>query len=317
MVSQVPESYWKNLLLMAQSAKKQSASEEPDSAIKEMSAEDRKFLEEAMSEFVSKTDPAEHMKRCLSYLRSTESFNAESLAVVETIINILEEIVCQIDCGVNFCLLGGLVEIQRMLDSKCDKIREQSLRIIPSIAQHNAKAQDLIMKSEMLPTLMSIVVSNEESSAIRVRALSAVSAIVRAHDGALLKFRQLNGFVVLSDIFHSALAREDVKLANKAALIIASFAYDLGSEVSGENGLPTMIIHIFAVLPPTYEGSHYIREYLRDNVNLVKLDNNNKNMIRTTLLKQLENERKDQNEDNQETITEIENMLRLVDVKEK
>ncbi|MFH4983128.1 hypothetical protein AB6A40_009837, partial [Gnathostoma spinigerum] len=86
---------------------------------------------------------------------------------------------------------------------------------------------------------------------------------------------------------------------------------------SGENGLPTMIIHIFAVLPPTYEGSHYLREYLRDNVNLVKLDNNNRNMIRTTLLKQLENERKDQNEDNQETITEIENMLRLVDVKEK
>ncbi|VDM44928.1 unnamed protein product [Toxocara canis] len=279
----VPNAAWKDLMVMAQTAAGDTHGEP-----KQMSAEDRKFLENAMSDLVKKTDPVRQMQKLIGELKALEEPTGDDLDSLNNTVDALENIVCQVDAAVDFCKLGGLAEIMRLMDCKCDEVRVEVLRLIPTLAQHNPRVQDLMLQHEMIAALMSMLVSTEECSAVRVKALSGISSVVRAHEQAYIRFRQLNGFVVLMDAFKLAHHCGDEKVANKTAVVFANLAHDLGYQGALDHGLPSCLIRMYGDLAPGSDAASYLREYIDQNISLKNIDAENRTLIEKALKRQLE-----------------------------
>ncbi|VDK17915.1 unnamed protein product [Anisakis simplex] len=291
--SRIPDAAWKELLVAAQTAAGDS-----HGPPQKMPEEKRKFIESAMSDLVQKTDPVRQMKKLIDDLRQTEEPKKhEDTERLKAVVDSLEDIVCQVDAAVDFCKLGGLGEILRLMNCKCDEARCEVMRLIPTLAQHNPKVQDIMLDQEVIAALLSLIVSTEESSDVRVKALSGVSSVVRAHEGTynllylkyfLSRFRQLNGFVVLMDAFKFAHHSGDEKVANKTAIVFANLAHDLGYQGALDHGLPSCIIRMYGDLAPSSDAASYLREYIEDNVSLKSIDSENKKIIEKALHEQLE-----------------------------
>uniref|UniRef100_A0A0M3I4H1 TOG domain-containing protein n=1 Tax=Ascaris lumbricoides TaxID=6252 RepID=A0A0M3I4H1_ASCLU len=250
--------------------------------------DDRKFLESAISDLVEKSDPVRQMKTLISELKALKEPTSEDIDNLTAIIDALENIVCQVDAAVDFCTLGGLAEVQRLMSCKCDKVRVEVLRLIPTLAQNNPQVQDLMLEGELLADLMSLLVSTDECSNVRMRALSGISAIVRTHDRAHGRFRQLNGYMVIMDAFRLAHRSGDEKVANKTAIVFANFARDLGYQGAVDHHLPSCLIHMYGDLPPNSDAATYLREYIDENISLKNIDAESRAVIEGALKRQLE-----------------------------
>lgn len=68
-----------------------------------------------MSGLVKTSDPVRQMIQLINDLKQINNPSEENIEKIEVIIDQLENIVCQIDCAVDFCKLGGMVEIKRFL----------------------------------------------------------------------------------------------------------------------------------------------------------------------------------------------------------
>uniref|UniRef100_A0A9J2PNZ9 Nucleotide exchange factor Fes1 domain-containing protein n=1 Tax=Ascaris lumbricoides TaxID=6252 RepID=A0A9J2PNZ9_ASCLU len=304
----VPNAAWKDLMVAAQMV----AGDTPGEP-KEMSAEDRKFLESAMSDMVEKSDPVRQMKTLISELKALKEPTSEDIDNLTAIIDALENIVCQVDAAVDFCTLGGLAEVQRLMDCQCNEARVEVLRLIPTLAQHNPRVQDVMLEQEVMAALMSLLVSTDECSNVRVKALSGISAIVRAHERAYTRFRQLNGFVVLMDAFKFAHHSGDERVANKTAIVFANLAHDLGYQGAVDHGLPSCLIHMYGDLPPSSDAATYLREYIDENISLKNIDSENKAIIEGALKRQLKY-KKEHNDDDEDAIRNIEGMISRLSV---
>lgn len=69
-----------------------------------------------MAEAMHSTDPVRHMTKHIEQLKSIGKSKNDIDSITEIVDN-LEELVCDIDCAADFCKLGGLVEIIRLLVS--------------------------------------------------------------------------------------------------------------------------------------------------------------------------------------------------------
>lgn len=69
-----------------------------------------------MAEVMRLTDPVKQIMKNIEQLKLITKTDNDVDSVTQIIDN-LEELVCDIDCAVNFCKLGGLVEVIRLLVS--------------------------------------------------------------------------------------------------------------------------------------------------------------------------------------------------------
>lgn len=281
----IPDAAWKKLFVAAQ-----SLSNGFSGSAKQMSEEDRKFLEGAMSELVQKSDPTRQMIQHINELREMKQLSIDDFDKLELIIDELESIVCQIDCAIDFCKLGGIKEIERLMAYNCDPVRREAMRLLPTILQNNPGAQDLVLKTDLMSSLISLVTAEKEASEIKVRALSALSAMVRGYDEAYSVFRSLNGFEVVANAFNAAIEACDEKVFNKAAITLTSIANDLGYQSSLDHGLPSIIIKMYSKLPSNSMAFSYLRDYINENITIEKIDEDNRTLILSALERDLKNE---------------------------
>lgn len=300
----VPDSAWKDLFIAAQALGSSSRGE-----AKLMSEEDRKFLEDAMGDVAQKSDPVRQMKLHIGELQKMEDPSDVDLENLESIVDALENIVCQIDCAVDFCKLGGVREIERFMASKSTPVRTEVMRLLPTILQNNPVAQALLLRTELLSSLISLVTSENEAPKIKASALSGISAMVRGYNDAYSAFRRLNGFAIVANAFDAAIAAGEDKVYNKAAVALTSIAHDLGFEASLDHGLPSIIIKMYSNLPPTSHACPYLRGYISDNLRLDKIDKESKRLILTALERDLKNERQSTDTD-KEAIRGMEAMIK-------
>uniref|UniRef100_A0A0N5AFI5 Fes1 domain-containing protein n=1 Tax=Syphacia muris TaxID=451379 RepID=A0A0N5AFI5_9BILA len=284
----VPDAAWKQLFVAAQSLNDGTSSGTP----KQMSAEDRNFLENAMSEMVRKTDPVRQMIEHIKELREIKDLMSNvDIDKICLIVDQLENIVCNVDCAVDFCKLGGISEIQRFMDAPNDEAKIEVMRLLPTVLQNNPGAQVMVLKTNLLTSLLSILNDMNESTGVKIKALSAISALIRSCDAAYSLFRSQNGFKAIEDVFNKSIAVQNDKLASKAAVTLTSIANDLGYESSLDIGLPTVIVRMYAHLTANSLSISYLRSYVSENLNIKKIDAENRNLILRGLERDLKFER--------------------------
>ncbi|KAL3994496.1 hypothetical protein ACH3XW_21960 [Acanthocheilonema viteae] len=258
---------WSKLLCLAQSANDGSGGR----ANQLMSKQDQKFVENAMAEAMSCSDPVRHMKKNIEQLKLITKTN--DVDSVTQIVDNLEELVCDIDCAADFCKLGGLVEVIRLLKSDYDSVRCEIARLIPLLAQNNPYVQNIVLETDLLPYLLNVLEEINASEELLVKTLSSLSSLVRGHTETFSQFYQLRGLEKIENVFQKAIDMHRFKLANKVVLITTSIAISLGSDVKQYNILP-ILFRTTLQLTPDSVGCSYFLDYLMNNIVDKEVDNN-------------------------------------------
>uniref|UniRef100_A0A8R1XN97 Nucleotide exchange factor Fes1 domain-containing protein n=1 Tax=Onchocerca volvulus TaxID=6282 RepID=A0A8R1XN97_ONCVO len=292
---------WSKLLCLAQSAN--NGSGEKSSQL--MPKQDQKFVENAMAEAMHLTDPVRHMTKHIEQLKLIGKTSKDDVDNVKEIVDSLEELVCDIDYAADFCKLNGLVEVIRLMKSDCDSVRCEMTRLIPLLAQNNPYVQDVILQTDLLPYLLTILEEINASEDLLAKSLSSLSSIVRTHEKAFRQFYQLKGLEKFENVFRKAVDMHYFKVADKAVLVTTSIAISLGPDVKQYNVFP-VLFRMALQLSPDSAGCSYFLDYLMNNItdkednsgftsdefkmNLIELDNQSKRQLYDFLERQLKHE---------------------------
>ncbi|KAK6104314.1 hypothetical protein QQG55_15805 [Brugia pahangi] len=290
---------WTKLLCLAQ-----SASDGNDGQSNQlMSKQNQKFVENAMAEAMHSADPVRHMVKHIEQLKLIRNNDVDSVAEIA---DNLEELICDIDCAADFCKLGGLVEVIRLLKSDCDPVRCEAARLIPLLAQNNPYVQNVMLETDLLLYLLNALEEINASEDLLVKFLSALSSIVRGHEKAFSQFYHLKGLVRIECVFQKAVDTHHLRVANKAVLITTNIAISVAPDVKQYNIL-SVLFRMALQLPSDSEGCSYFLDYLMNNIvdrdvsnsnfmndefriNFGKLDNHSKQHFCDFLKRQLEYE---------------------------
>ncbi|VDN06295.1 unnamed protein product [Thelazia callipaeda] len=253
----VPAQCWGKLLCLAQSSNNgvRNGAKQP------MSKEDRKFVENAMAEAARATDPVRHMSKYINMLKLIENPSEEDAEDVRRIIDEAEDLLCDIDFARDFCKLGGLTEVIRILKEDCEAVRTEIARVIPLLAENNPYVQNLMFEIDLLPYLLDVLEDDSASEELEMKVLSALSSLIRGHEKTFNQFCGLKGLEKIVNGFYRAIKKHDLKLANKALLVTTSIASSLGEDVVNSNFVPALI-DMALQLSADSAGCSYAFDYL-------------------------------------------------------
>lgn len=309
----------------------QSASTENPPEPVQMLDQDRAFIEKAVCEAARMSDPVRQMYELIGKLKLIENPSNDDLEVVAKIVDDLEDLVCDIDCAADFCKLGGLLEVIRLLKTDCDPVCSEIARLIPSLAQSNPFVQDVILTTDLLPYLLGSVKNCNLSEELRMKMLGGISSIVRAHEKAFSHFCELKGLATIEQTFQKAVEMNHLLLANKGLLVTTSIARSLGPEAENYNVL-SILLRMSLQLPLESTGCSYAFEYLMDNIvgeldncdsrndggckkKYMELDNHCKKQFSELLRRQLK--RRHESEEDSKSISEKLKMISKEDIYKK
>ncbi|KAG0452655.1 hypothetical protein HPP92_025028 [Vanilla planifolia] len=125
--------------------------------------------------------------------------------------------------------LGGLVAVVQQLENSESEIRTTSAWILGKACQNTAVAQNQILELGVLERLMKMVKSASAEEAIK--ALYAISALIRNNENGQELFYSENGYLMLQDIMSDN--SNDVRLQKKAVLLVADLANSYQQETVG------------------------------------------------------------------------------------
>ncbi|KAF7221197.1 hsp70-binding protein 1 [Nothobranchius furzeri] len=200
-----------------------SAAEGP-APLEPMSEERKTWLREALSEMCKgQLDEVEQVKQCLVVLhreepdekeRDEEDDDDEREAAFE----MLSELCENLDNARDLMVLGGLdLCVSRYLSHVQSGLRWRAAQLIASCAQNMPQVQDHLLKIEVLPKLLQLT-DADPNPTVRVKALYAVSCLVREQEAGLQEFAAHDGFSVLMRGMQS----ENEKLRTKSAFLLLS-----------------------------------------------------------------------------------------------
>ncbi|CAL1589061.1 unnamed protein product [Knipowitschia caucasica] len=194
---------------------------EPTS-VEPMSEERKVWLGEALADICKgQMDEVEHMKRCLEVLRGEEPSGQErededEEDVRETAFETLTELCDNLDNARDLMTLGGLqLCVSRYLCHEQGALRWRAAELIASCAQNMPQVQIHLLDIGTLPKLLEMVDCDPHPTA-RVKALYAVSCLVREQDAGLEEFLSRDGFSVLMRGMQSG----NEKLCIKSAFLL-------------------------------------------------------------------------------------------------
>ncbi|XP_062993909.1 hsp70-binding protein 1 [Elgaria multicarinata webbii] len=188
-----------------------------------MSDERRQWLQEAMVEaFRGQMDEVEQMKECLRLLeastpgaeRGESSEEAHSdLDRREGAFDILAELCENLDNAADFCKLEGMrLLAHRYLEHEEQELRWRAAHLVGTCAQNVPKVQEQALALGCMRKLLRLL-DHDPSEAVRIKALFAISCLVRAQEAGLQQFLRLDGFSVLMRAMQSNVQKLKVKSA--------------------------------------------------------------------------------------------------------
>lgn len=203
-----------------------SATEGPAPA-EPMSEERKTWLREALADVCKgQMDEVEQMKQCLAVLRKEENSEREREGEEEreeededereTAFEMLSELCENLDNARDLLTLGGLdLCASRYLCHIQSGLRWRAAELIASCAQNMPQVQVHLLNIRVLPKLLQLTDSDPHPT-VRVKALYAVSCLVREQDAGLQAFLSHDGFSVLMRGMQS----ENEKLRTKSAFLL-------------------------------------------------------------------------------------------------
>nr|XP_060636441.1 hsp70-binding protein 1 [Anolis sagrei ordinatus]XP_060636443.1 hsp70-binding protein 1 [Anolis sagrei ordinatus] len=188
-----------------------------------MSDERRQWLQEAMVEaFRGQMDEVEQMKECLQLLEPStpgaergESSNEtqSDLDQRKGALDILAELCENMDNAADFCKLEGMrLLAHRYLEHEEQELRWRAAYLVGTCAQNVPKVQEQALALGCMRKLLRLL-DQDPSEAVRIKALFAISCLVRAQETGLQQFLRLDGFSVLMRAMQSNVQKLKVKSA--------------------------------------------------------------------------------------------------------
>lgn len=214
-----PQRSLQGLLEMAITA----GSEEPDPPPEPMSEERRQWLQEAMSAaFRGQQEEVEQMKNCLRVLSQptpTSAGEAELAADQqerEGALELLADLCENMDNAADFCQLSGMhLLVGRYVEARPAGLRWRAAQLIGTCSQNVAAIQEQALGLGALRKLLRLL-DRDPCDSVRVKALFAISCLVREQEAGLLQFLRLDGFSVLM----RAMQQQVQKLKVKSAFLL-------------------------------------------------------------------------------------------------
>lgn len=219
--------YPQNLQGVLQLAVEAGSAAEGPAPLEPMSEERKTWLREALAEIgKSQMDEVEQMKRCLAVLRKegvseseregAEERDEEEEDERESAFEILSELCENLDNARDLMILGGLdLCVSQYLNHAQSGLRWRAAELIASCSQNMPQVQVHLLGIGVLPKLLQLI-DSDPNPTVRVKALYAVSCLVREQEAGLQAFLSHDGFSVLMRGMQS----ENEKLRTKSAFLL-------------------------------------------------------------------------------------------------
>lgn len=185
--------------------------------------EDIKWLEEALQKYM--VDLSARMKDIKSELDKGEESDVP-LTEKEDLLEELMEIVESIDYARDLEKIGGIDMLLDLLSSKHASLRWRAAEVVATCVQNNQPVQVEFVQAGAIAKLMQLA-DDEESELCRVKALLALSCLVRQNQLAVEAFRLAGGLQKLI----TYAGNDDPKVQRKALQLLKSFLREKPSEM--------------------------------------------------------------------------------------
>ncbi|KAK5856474.1 hypothetical protein PBY51_008066 [Eleginops maclovinus] len=221
-----PKRYPQNLQGVLQLAVDAGSGAEGPAPMEPMSEERKMWLKDALAEVCKgQMDEVEQMKKCLEVLqherdiekeRGEEERGEEDEDERESIFDMLSELCENMDNARDLMTLGGLdLSVSQYLCHSRSGLRWRAAHLIASCAQNMPQVQVHLFSLGTLPKLLQLTDSDPHPT-VRVKALYAVSCLVREQEAGLKEFFSNDGYSVLMRGMQS----DNEKLRTKSAFLL-------------------------------------------------------------------------------------------------
>ncbi|KAM9394142.1 hsp70-binding protein 1 [Pholidichthys leucotaenia] len=212
--------YPQNLQGVLQMAMAAGSGAEGAEPVEHMSEERRAWLREALAEVCKgQMDEVEQIKKCLAVLREGDRGGEEGGddgEERELAFEMLSELCENLDNARDLMTLGGLdLCVSQYLCHVQSGLRWRAAELLASCAQNMPQLQVYLLGIGALPKLLQLTDSDPHPT-VRVKALYAVSCLVREQEAGLQAFLTHDGFSVLMRGMQS----ENEKLRTKSAFLL-------------------------------------------------------------------------------------------------
>lgn len=188
-----------------------------------MSDERRQWLQEAMAQaFRGQLEEVEQMKECLRVLEAVSpgGEGGETSEPAEgdpsrqaSALELLAELCENLDNAADFCKLDGMrLLAHRYLEHPVAELRWRAAHLVGTCAQNVPTVQEQALALGCMRKLLRLL-DHDGADVVRVKALFAISCLVRAQEGGLQQFLRLDGFSVLMRAMQSPVEKLKVKSA--------------------------------------------------------------------------------------------------------
>uniref|UniRef100_A0A8C7EQ95 Hsp70-binding protein 1 n=1 Tax=Neovison vison TaxID=452646 RepID=A0A8C7EQ95_NEOVI len=172
--------------------------------------------------FRGQREEVEQMKNCLRVLsQPTPSLAAEAELASdqqerEGALELLADLCENMDNAADFCQLSGMhLLVGRYLEAGPAGLRWRAAQLIGTCSQNVAAIQEQVLGLGALRKLLRLL-DRDTCDLVRVKALFAISCLVREQEAGLLQFLRLDGFSVLM----RAMQQQVQKLKVKSAFLL-------------------------------------------------------------------------------------------------
>ncbi|XP_038138160.1 hsp70-binding protein 1 [Cyprinodon tularosa] len=219
--------YPQNLQGVLQLAVEAGSAAEGPAPVEPMSEERKTWLREALSDICKgQMDEVEQMKQSLAVLQKDEPKGSEPDGEKdreeeeederESAFEVLSELCENLDNARDLMVLGGLeLCVSRYLLHVKSGLRWRAAQLLASCAQNMPQVQEYLLKMDVLPKLLQLT-DSDPNPTVRVKALYAVSCLVREQEAGLQVFVANDGFSVLMRGMQS----ENEKVRTKSAFLL-------------------------------------------------------------------------------------------------
>lgn len=205
--------------------------------------EERRWLADAVEQHMM-MDVVSRMRE-IALLMSTPPAVLEAQGIthddIEDLLSELQVHVESIDMANDLHSVGGLVPVIKYLRNSNARIRAKAADVVTTVVQNNPTSQQLVMEASGFEPLLSNFRSDPDLTA-RIKALGALSSLIRNNKPGVSAFRLANGYSGLRDALNSESARFQRKALSLTHYLLSESHSDCS--VFAQLGFPQLMMRL-------------------------------------------------------------------------
>ncbi|XP_076244379.1 hsp70-binding protein 1 isoform X2 [Calliopsis andreniformis] len=236
-----------------------------------MDHERQEFLKQTLSSL--SCNVIEELQKAIKILSNIVELRPEDdTSQHESALERIADYVDNIDIANDFYKIGGFAIFGPCLNSPHSSIRWRAADVIAELAQNNPFCQERFLETGLFPILLNMI-DTDPAEAARIKALYAVSCIVREHPISLRYMDINDGYSVLLRAMQSSVTKLQIKsafllssLCNKEdandlklTLVNMGLVEQATGLLTMDELLPDIRVSTTGTLPPIYIGALYKR----------------------------------------------------------